>query len=378
MKIAIASLGRFHVLDLARELDRLGYDTRFYSYVRRKRAERFGLPVRSHRGLLQFVAPLVAWQEYAGSVMPGLRERAMAHALDAAMKVRLEPCDVFICMSGMYLEAARHARRRYGAQIWLERGSRHILSQRAILARLGAARGPSDFIVERELAGYQLADRIVVPSSHVKESFAIEDAAISSKLLVNPYGVDLDQFPAQVDASSVETPTAIFVGGWSRRKGVDILVEAVRRLDRVHLLHVGSLVDAPFPHDDPRFEHIEPVPQWRLAEFYSRAHVFALASREDGFGLVLAQALAMGLPLVCTTMTGGIDLAHSPELRKRIRVTEPDDPVAFAAALMEAFASVMKTGGLPPLHETDRAQLSWEAYGRRYAEALSQSLAQTT
>ena len=70
MKIAIASIGRFWLLDLARELDRLGHDTRFYSYVLRKRAERFGLPIRSHRGLLLFLAPLVAWQEYAGSVMP--------------------------------------------------------------------------------------------------------------------------------------------------------------------------------------------------------------------------------------------------------------------------------------------------------------------
>lgn len=45
MRIGIASLGRFHVLDLARELDVLGEEVQFHSYVPRKRAERFGLPL---------------------------------------------------------------------------------------------------------------------------------------------------------------------------------------------------------------------------------------------------------------------------------------------------------------------------------------------
>jgi hypothetical protein len=94
----------------------------------------------------------------------------MAYALDAAVKARLTPCDAFICMSGMYLDAARYAKRRYRSQVWIERGSRHILPQREILADL-RARGPTDFIIRRELAGYELADRIVVPSRHVAESF---------------------------------------------------------------------------------------------------------------------------------------------------------------------------------------------------------------
>jgi hypothetical protein len=32
-------------------------------------------------------------------------------------------------LSGMHREVARFAKRRFGATIWLERGSRHILSQ---------------------------------------------------------------------------------------------------------------------------------------------------------------------------------------------------------------------------------------------------------
>jgi alpha-maltose-1-phosphate synthase len=266
MKVAIASLGRFHVLDLARELDARGVEVAFHSYVPKARAVRFGLPAHCHRGLLPFVAPLVAWQTLAGRFLPGAQEQAMAHALDAAVSATLAPCDVFVCMSGMYLDAARTAKRKYGAQVWLERGSRHILSQRDILVEIGA-KPPSDFIIARELAGYELADRIVVPSSHVVESFQERAPHLTHKLFVNPYGVDLDHFPLRTAPPPAGTPaTVIFVGGWSRRKGVDILTAAIQALDGVRLLHVGGLVDMPFP-DHPRFTHLDPVPQWTLKAF---------------------------------------------------------------------------------------------------------------
>lgn len=369
MKIGVASLGRFHVLDLARELDTLGQDVNFYSYVPRGRAMRFGLPARCHRGLLPFVAPLLAWQHWAARIRPNLQERAMARALDAAVIARMRPCDVFICMSGMYLRAALHAREKFGARIYLERGSQHILSQRTILANLCAARVPSDFIIERECEGYELADRIVVPSSPVVDSFVTEAPHLFPKLFVNPYGVDLDAFPQRTAPRPDGPPRVLFVGGWSLRKGVDVLQRAIRTLPGVHLTHVGGIVDQPFPKDDPQFTHVGTVPQWQLKEHYTRADVFVLPSREDGFGMVLTQALASGLPLVCTSHTGGADLRLTPELAARISVVPPDDADALARALERALAGLgSKWTALP---DEDRALLSWSAYGARYLDELA-------
>jgi hypothetical protein len=84
-------------------------------------------------------------------------------------------------MSGIYLEAARFAKQRYGATIWLERGSRHILSQDEILAAIPGAERPSPLVMRRELAGYALADRVVIPSHHVGERFR-RDGATYAKL----------------------------------------------------------------------------------------------------------------------------------------------------------------------------------------------------
>jgi len=366
MKIAIASIGRFHVLDLARELDRDGFDVAFHSYVPRRRAQRFGLPAHCHRALLPYVAPLVAWKQFAPRFLPDAQERAMAHALDAAVSATMSPCDVFICMSGMYLEAARKAKERFGAQVWLERGSRHILSQRDILSGLGA-RGPSQFVIDRELAGYELADRIVVPSSHVVESFKERAPALLPKLFINPYGVDLGQFPQRTARPSNCVPTVLFVGAWSKRKGADVLVDAIRRLDGVRLLHVGGIVDLPFPSDEPRFTHVDSVAQWKLKEYYAQADVFALASREEGLAMVQAQALASGLALVCTDRTGGADLALSPQLSERIFLASTD-----TAAFSKSIAVALKEtrSGLSRLQETDRELLSWSAYGERYGAEM--------
>jgi starch synthase len=370
LKIAIATGGRFHVLDLARELGALGHDVRFYSYVPRKRALKFGLLAQSHVALLPLMFPFLGWEWLRPKLFPAVDEKIMVWALNRAVIARLAPCEVFICMSGLFLEAAVYAKRKYGARVFLERGSQHILSQKEILEVIPGAQLPSDFMIRRELAGYELADRIGVPSSHVVESFA-RDSAAAAKLFKNPYGVNLEQFPQQC----VVPPgpkTVLFVGGWSYRKGADVLVDAIRRLGDVRLIHVGGLGDVPFP-EDPQFAHYDPIPQWRLKEFYARAQAFVLASREEGLALVQIQALASGLPLVCTDRTGGLDLAHSPALRARICVVTNEDAKSLASGIAATLEKATVPPGLPLLSERDRQLLSWSCYAERYSKELLNS-----
>src|SRR5262249_28267722 len=270
LRIAIATAGRFHVLDLAMELNALGYEVDFYSYVPKVRALRFGLPSACHRSILPLALPALALERFAPVVPPSIREWFLYKSLNLAVVTRLRACDLFIGMSGIYLEAARFAQRRFGAAIWLERGSRHILSQDEILAAIPGAFRPTSLAIDRELAGYALADRIVIPSSHVEESFR-RDPAAHAKLFVNPYGVDLKMFPnnTQRQESNKEL-SLLFVGTWSQQKGCDLLVSAVMRTPGVQLVHVGAIGrDLAFPTDDARFVHIDTVPQPQLRRFYA-------------------------------------------------------------------------------------------------------------
>jgi glycosyltransferase involved in cell wall biosynthesis len=374
LRIGIASAGRFHVLDLARELHALGHEVRFYSYVPRRRGARFGLPEACQRPVTGLVSPLLGWQRLAPRLAPARREALMHQALDRAVAARLEPCDAFIFMSGIFLEAARAARRRFGARLWLERGSAHIEAQDAILAQTPGAERPSAAAIERELAGYRLADRIVVPSEFAARSFGNREGA--EKLFLAPYGVDLDHFPLSPRPPRGDDQLRLlFVGSWSAQKGCDLLERAVQAAPWASVDHVGAVTDLPFPRNEPRFRHEDPVDQMALAPRYAAADALVLPSRQEGFGMVIAQALATGLPVICSTNTGGPDLARTPALAARIVVCEAGDQGALEGAMAEMRRRLATPGALPAMTEADRQSLSWRAYAERYAAELAADVA---
>ncbi|MCX7856940.1 MAG: glycosyltransferase family 4 protein [Deltaproteobacteria bacterium] len=372
MKIAIVTTGRFHVLDLARELSALGHEVAFYSYVPRKRALKFGLPQNCHRPLLPYVMPLVAALRVSSGRIKRVLDHMLLTAVDYTVSLTLEPCDVFIGMSGLCVKSAISARKKYSAKILIERGSRHILSQKEILDNIptpSKKKGsvPS-YAVRRELKGYEIADVIVIPSKHVEESF-LERGVPKNKLFRNPYGVDLTMF-SPTPVPPLDPPTILFVGGWSYQKGCDILVNAWTRLNGVHLMHVGGISDASLPKAES-FTHIDPVPQWKLMEYYSKAHVFVLPSRQEGLSLVMAQALACGLPVVCTDRTGGEDIKEMIGDSKWITVVPSDDVNALVDAIRKCLVLARKQRGLRDILGPGREKLSWKAYGERYSNFLS-------
>lgn len=374
LRIAIATLGRFHVLDLARELALLGHEVRFYSYVPRRRAERFGLPRECHVALLPFLFPLVALSRAVRiRRISDWLTHATHWAADWAVTLRLKPCDVFIGMSGVYLTASLVARQRYGATIIVERGSRHILSQKRILddvARIdpGCAVVPN-WVVKRELSQYASSDLISVPARHVEDSF-VEEGTDRSRLFRNPYGVDLSMFNCQ-STQQRDTRTLLFVGSWSLRKGVDVLARAIRTLTQdVRVIHVGPKGDAPFPTDS-WFQSIGPVPQWSLAAWYSTAIALVLPSREEGLALVQMQALASGCSLIVTDRTGGADLELFVAGLHMIDVVPAGDVAALADCIDRRLESGPAVVDATALRERLRRSLSWRAYARRYADRLA-------
>ncbi len=372
LKITIASAGRFHVLDLARELNTLGHEVRFYSFVPRRRALSFGLPADCHVSLLVFVFPLLLWERMLPKSGRRLREWMFYRALNRSVIRKMGQCDVFIFMSGIYLEAALAARKRFGAKLWLERGSQHVLAQDEILAAAGGDR-PTALTIDRELAGYRIADRIVIPSLHVQDSFRRDEAAYQ-KLFRNPYGVDVDMFTPGVPRTPGAPVTLLYVGTWSLQKGCDVLTAAVRRAN-VRLHHVGAIADCDFPHGDPCFAHSDPVPQHKLRDIYIAADAFILASRQDGFGMVLSQALACGLPVIATDRTGSRDLALIPGLADRIFTVPSGSADALADAIGPLQRRLTSAGAFPPLTDEQREKLSWAAYGRRYNSELLHAFA---
>lgn len=367
-RINIVSPGRFHVCDLARELDKNGWDVSFYSFVPTKRAMKFGLPAKCNKTVLPFVLPFLVLQKYIKSEWT---KQLRIYMQDIITSIYMRKCDILIAMSGDFVHTVERAK-RHGATIVLERGSKHILEQKRILESIPSLKGTKpvpDANVRRELHDYQNADYIAVASKHVKDSF-IKQHFDANKLFVNPYGVDLSMFhPAE---NTVKEYDVIMVGNWGYQKGCDLIVDAIK-LSNYKFLHVGPVSDMPFPNNDTRFTHVDAVDQAKLVDYYAKAKVFVFPSRQDGFGMVLSQAVACNLPIVGSKDCGAPDLKDMVEIPEYIKLIDEYSPQAIKKAIDESLVTYETLKG--KIYAGNAiSQLTWKAYGERYSNFLNNIL----
>jgi len=107
----------------------------------------------------------------------------------------------------------------------------------------------------------------------------------------------------------------LFVGTLSLRKGVQYLLDAVSPLtfQNAELVLRGSetpttkMILRRYAGSIP-LRFAGPRPKTEMIELFSQASVLVLPSIEDGFGLVIAQAMACGVPVIASTHSGGPDL----------------------------------------------------------------------
>lgn len=320
MKVALSTPGKFHTLDLARELHARDLLAGVYTGYPRFKLKNEGLPAERLHTFPWLMTPYMAYPW--GRVLPPRAihrwQRAMAHSLDAWTARTLAPCDVFVGLSGSAWRTGQMQQARGGRYV-CDRGSAHIRTQDELLREEHRAWGvPFDGIdphaIEREEREYAQADRITVPSGFVMRSF-IERGVPADKLRLLPYGVNLQRFEpvGQPDPNRFDV---LFVGGMSLQKGIPYLLQAFARLKhpRKSLRLAGMASPALMDHLkrqglwSPGIEVLGHVPQTELKPLMSQSHVKVLPSVQDGMGMVLAQAMACGCPVIASEHTGVRDL----------------------------------------------------------------------
>jgi len=168
-------------------------------------------------------------------------------------------------------------------------------------------------------------------------------------LLKVPWFSDLTRFaPVDGARSRLEAggTTFLYVGSFIPRKGVDLLARAfsdlVAVLPNVHLVVAGD--GDPHEHFD---RHLSPaaaarvvrcgfIPWEGLPELYRRADILVMPSRYDGWGLVIPEAMASGVPVIGSVDAGAtLDLVREGVTGWRVR---PADIAGLAAAMRRAAA----------------------------------------
>lgn len=357
MKINIASTHRFHLLDLARELSRLGHDVAFYSYVPSKRCQKFGLPKECSRSMLPLALPFFVLQKVFGNKPWITKYRNIL--LDNYLSYFMRPCDLYIGLGTAYLKSFKMAKKRFNAITILEWGSKHVDEQQRILKEIGAPTN-IEYFNQRSREDYEVVDYISIATQHVLESF-LKHGFKREKFLVNPYGVDLSMFSYIPHEKIYDV---IMVGNWSYQKGCDLIIDAIKHSD-YKFLHVGSIVDCPFPTEDKRFTHVDAVDQPKLNVYYNKAKVFVLPSRQEGLAMVQAQAIACHLPLIGSKDSGAVDLQQMVDEPNYITIIKEH---TWQAVLDGIKKSLKDYESLSLKGYAGKAvnNLTWTAYGERY------------
>lgn len=370
MVINVASFGgRTHMLDLARELSKHGHTVRFYSYVPTKRAVKFGLPKECSYSYFYLAVPflfLLKCTNFSRTVQMWFYK-----CFDFILAYIMKPCDILICQGPMFLYSIKYAHKK-GRIVILERGISHILEYCENLKNNPTLKGKppirKDFI-QRDLDSFLLADYISVGANHVKNSFT-RYGIPESKVFLNNYGCSLDDFhPTELDKTT-KPFDLLMVGQWCYRKGCDLITEYVKKHQEKSLLHIGSIVDCPFPQL-PNAIHKDAVDEKKLITYYKQARVFILPSREEGLALVQVQAITCGLPLVCSKKSGGEDLKQYVREKDCIVIIEDFSIASIEVGVERALAISHKQIGTRSLVDKEHI-CSWENYGKRYNEFIQQ------
>jgi glycosyltransferase involved in cell wall biosynthesis len=202
------------------------------------------------------------------------------------------------------------------------------------------------------------AQGIICASSFTRR--LLLEAGASAPIKVVPYGVDATLYRCRQTAPRGKF-TVAFIGAFTQRKGALYLLRALRGLGP----HVRLVIYTRAPID-PAFraefgnldiEIKAGLSNAQLAEDITKSDVMVLPSIAEGFGLAILEAMACGVPVICTHNTGGADF-----------ITHGRDGFVVPTRDVEALVVLLASG------LADRAQLfqiGQEA--RKVAEGLSWS-----
>lgn len=234
----------------------------------------------------------------------------------------LEPCDFIHAMPGQALETFRAAR-KMGIRTVLNHATgparEWVRIMRPEFERIGLRLEKEshydDAYFSREDEEYALADFHCAASTVVRDQLA--GMGISAgRIWVVPYGADTNArvFHRAENASPPPVFRILFAGQISLRKGIRTLLDALTianrpdwKVDFIGAQTSECRADIAGYRGAARLTFRGALPQEQLARAMRGNSVLVLPSHEEGFGLVVPQALNCGCPCIVSDRVGGKD-----------------------------------------------------------------------
>lgn len=216
--------------------------------------------------------------------------------------------------------------------------------------------------VRREAAALRYASAVVVTSETTKRLLVTDFAVPAEKITVAEPGVKPSVRASRCSEGGLVSLLA--VGSVIPRKGYDVLIEALAGLtSRNWRLSIIGATDRSPATAAALIEQIAQaglgeriwvagaVEHFVLDAAYGSADLFVMPSLFEGYGMVLTEALARGVPILCTT---GCAAAETVPDTAALKVP-PGDVPAFRAGLARLIDDAEE--------RRHRADAAWQAAG---------------
>ncbi len=315
IKITVVVNGRFHAFDYAAELYKKGRLHRMISSMPYSIAKRYGIDREVYIGLPIFEVLKRSWRILFKKEFPPVLYAKMFTW--TALQFIPSDTQVVISNAGCCKEIFNSLKLKNTKKI-LDRGSTHTISNIKLNKLAAEYHGvnwtPNPVLfIERELTEYELSDKILIPSSFVRQTF-VDNSIPPEKLIIIPYAFSLKKFEGLKIESQEKKTAVLFVGNISPLKGLGVLIRAMKLIRNKIPTAELWLVGAKNPMikndllDEYWIKYYGVLRGKDLLDKYINASVFCFPSFQEGLALVLTEAMHCRLPIVATPNSGASDI----------------------------------------------------------------------
>jgi phosphatidylinositol alpha-mannosyltransferase len=223
-----------------------------------------------------------------------------------------------------------------------------------------------------------VASRIEINCAVSEEAAKTAKDALGGDYEILFNGIDLDLY--QGNKGKIQTPTILFIGRHEPRKGLKILLEALRYLPNDVRLWVAS--EGPETNrlkeensNDDRIVWLGTISDEEKVKRLQECSVLCAPSLGgESFGIVLLEAMAARTPVVASSIPGYMKLAREG---KDAQLTKPGDPIALSDGLRSVLFNEKVAETLSKSGRERAEQFSMDELAKRYQKIYERALITT-
>ncbi len=378
MNVVISAGGRFHAFHLANQLHKRNSLRQLYTFYYTKKDHNLVPPhlvknIMPSKSIDFLATRLRLTKVINRSTFNVFQDNLFDYLVSTQLK-KTNGIDIFVCWAH-YLQHSYCRAKSAGAQVILESGSCHISEQQKLLCKeykkWGLTFPPIHWKNQQKMVKeYELADYIMTLSEFSRQSF-IRQGIPEKKLLKVPCGMDVEYFyNPSTEYKKKKKFQIIFVGLLSIRKGIHYLLQAWHQAnlpeEETELILVGNIqkdlqsILSKLPIKDNVVFYGSTSKQ-KLKELYQNSSAFVLPSIEDGFGMVIGEAMASGLPVICS------DHCAAPEIitdKKEGLIVPAGSAEKLAEKISWCFENQEKAYSMGQQGQKTIRNFTWDIYGQ--------------